>query len=125
MTERDVERLQREYESLSKDMSDLFVFTQKETTAIRGLLDNVWAKCPYRENIARAVNNVARLERLEQRMEAEAVRTEQRDKELDQRIHAIELSIAKSGALGGMAGGGIVSVIAGIIYGIGKAAGWW
>ena len=37
----------------------------------------------------------------------------------------LRLDVAKLGVTSGMAGGGVVSVLVGIIFGVGKAAGWW
>jgi hypothetical protein len=72
--------LKEDIAALKEDIVGLKVYQETEA-----------ARCPYRESIARAANNTARLTRLEQ---------------------------------GGLAGGG-VTVIAGIVFAVGRAAGWW
>lgn len=44
---------------------------------------------------------------------------------LADQIDELRLAMAKAGFLSGASGGVTVSVIAGVVFGIGKAAGWW
>lgn len=69
--------------------------------------DGRTATCPFRPEIARAQNNHERLTRLEEC------------------VQQLRVDIAKQSVASGAAGGGIVSIIAGVIIAIGKAAGWW
>lgn len=63
--------------------------------------------CPFRDDIVLAANNRARLAATENA------------------IYELKLAMARAGILSGAAGGGIVTVVAGIVYGIGHQAGWW
>jgi hypothetical protein len=40
-------------------------------------------------------------------------------------IQKIQVEIARTGMTSGASGGVMVSVIAGVVFGVGKAAGWW
>ena len=63
--------------------------------------------CPFQIEIARAANNHQRLSSMENV------------------VQQLRVDLAKQSVAGGAAGGGIVSIIAGVIIAIGKAAGWW
>lgn len=63
--------------------------------------------CPFQVEIARAANNHQRLSSMENV------------------VQQLRVDLAKQSVAGGAAGGGIVSIIAGVIIAIGKAAGWW
>ncbi len=65
------------------------------------------ALCPYQVDIARASNNKDRLEKLEAAM------------------GDIKVQMARAGFMGGMGGGGAVGILAMLVYGMGKIAGWW
>jgi peptidoglycan hydrolase CwlO-like protein len=70
--------------------------------------------CPFREDISRASNNIRRLEHSEERLDG-----------FEKRMRELEVAMARSGFLSGAAGSGVVAAIGGLLYGIGKAAGWW
>lgn len=64
-------------------------------------------RCPFRDDIRRASNNLRRLDTCEARIED------------------LRLTLARAGLGSGLAGGGVVTVAGGIIIAVGKALGWW
>jgi hypothetical protein len=82
------------------------VVTLRDLTELQGaierltaLIETEGARCPYREDIGRARNNVARLVSVEER------------------VRAAEIRLA---GIAGVSGGGV----AGVVIIIGKALGW-
>lgn len=76
-------------------------------------VEQAWAKevladhCPYRDDIRKAANGVAKMS------------------DLEKTVLDIRLTLARAGFIGGAGGGLVVSTISGIILAIGKAVGWW
>jgi hypothetical protein len=71
--------------------------------AIETLIQTEAARCPYREDIARARNNIQRVIALEDI------------------VNGVRLDLARAGAVGG----GVVGIIVAVVLGVGKAARWW
>ena len=76
---------------------------QKRLARIETMLETEAARCPYRETISRATNNVQRLD------------------ELENTVLDLRLAMAKAGLLGGATG----SAVAAGVYLLAKALGWF
>lgn len=74
---------------------------------IEALLSQHGALCPNREIIAKAANNIEKLE------------------ELERTFQAFRLEITRGGMMGGFAGSGLIALLSGVIMALGKALGWW
>ena len=102
----DMQRIEAQLAALSDSFSRWQLTITQRLAEVGVLVSNKRELCPFREDIAQAANHVRRLENLEQC-------------QIDQgkTIQQMQIDAARSGALGGLAGGGVVTVIAGIIYG--------
>ena len=105
-----------------------------ELASIKTMIATEQARCPHREEIARAANNTRRLadleacvDRIQAAMEPLAMMAEQREKikKLEERVDELRLSVVRMVASGGLAGGGVASAVALVAAGVGKALGWW
>jgi hypothetical protein len=100
---------------------------ERVTVAILGeKLDNVSDKiddlCQHYEVDSRQISiNTHRITSLELRPPMTCPRHDDLVKE----IQKIQIDVAKMGVTSGASGGIIVSVVAGVVFGVGKAAGWW
>jgi hypothetical protein len=100
---------------------------ERVTVAVLGeKLDNVSDKiddlCTHYEVDSRQNSiNTHRITSLELRQPTICPRHDDLVKE----IQKIQIHVAKMGVTSGASGGVVVSVIAGIVFGVGKAAGWW
>ena len=81
-----------------RDIVDLVA----EVASLRKLIETEGARCPYRETISKAANNVQKI------------------KDLEARVRAVELRIA-AGVIAGGGTGGVVSALAMVLA---KAMGW-
>jgi antitoxin component of RelBE/YafQ-DinJ toxin-antitoxin module len=114
MTESDCNRIESSINALSDRLGAMQLDMSQRLTRLENQVANEGALCPFRETIARAGNNVKRLEITEARID-----------HVEDKIHALEVQYAKAGIITGAAGGGAFTVIGGIIFAVGKAAGWW
>ncbi len=99
---------------LTQSIDSMRVETSQRLTALETQVANESALCPYREDIARAKNNITRFEVIEASIE-----------DVEAKVHTLELSMARAGIGAGATGGGIVAVIGGVLIFVGKALGWW
>ena len=114
MPETDYERIGKQIGELIKSVHESQVSTAERLSALEGQVKSESALCPFRESIARADNNVARLGLTEARID-----------NVEDKMHALELQFAKAGIISGAAGGGIFSAVGLVVFAIGKSAGWW
>jgi hypothetical protein len=103
MTKSELSSLREGLNNLTDSFNDFKVEISADIGAVKTLIETESMRCPYREQIARASNNVDRLSVVEER------------------VTGLRIDSAKSGA----AGGGVVAMITAMIFGVGKAAGWW
>ncbi len=93
------------------DCSHQLALLQKEINGqleqIRQDLKERALTCPYRDEVRRASNNVARFQSLEDRLKV------------------VEIAQIKAGLLPGAAGGTVGTILAGAMILLGKALGWW
>lgn len=90
-------------DTLRSDLARIESSLSAQIAELRALVESEAARCPHREAIARACDNHARLQRLEDE------------------VRAMRLESARAGATGG----GMVAVVCGVVIGIGRALGWW
>lgn len=103
IVERDIARIEAQMAEVNERLAAL----EEQVTEIRMLVRAQGATCPYRDDIVRARNHIQRLT------------------DIEKRVHDLELAMARSGAIGGIAGGGIVGIITMGLFGLGKLLGWW
>ena len=102
----DMQRIEAQLAALAESFSRWQLTITQRLAEVGVLVSNKRDLCPFREDIAQAANHVRRLEALE-KGQADQGKT----------IHQMQIDAARSGALGGLAGGGVVTIVAGIIYG--------
>ena len=107
MTADECREINESIDKLASAINEFKLVTSERLTAVEVKVANKKELCPWREDIARFEENGLKLESIETR------------------LHAIELTIARAGLGGGLAGGGIVGVIGGTLVVVGKALGWW
>ena len=86
----------------------------REITELKTLVREHPVLCPYRERIAAVGQNAKDIEHERARIDR-----------MEQALQRLELVVARSGAVGGLAGGGTVGVLGAVVFAVGKAAGWW
>lgn len=101
--DRDITRLEGQIAGLVTDVRGIM----QEISEIKTLVREHPVLCPYRESIASVALNARDIAALQAK------------------VRDLELAVARSGAIGGLAGGGVVSLIVTVVFGIGKMAGWW
>jgi len=67
--------------------------------------------CPYRD---RVIHNTA-----------EIVLHHARLSTIESLVLDMRLASARAGMVGGISGAAVTSIVAGVVYGVGKVAGWW
>ena len=107
LMDRDVSRIESQLSALTSQTREWQTNMTRDFAELKTLVREHPLLCPYREKIS-------------------AVEThERRIVGIETDVHDLQIMVARSGAMGGLAGGGVVTVVAGIIYGIGSLAGWW
>ncbi len=84
-------------DELARMMMDMKSELKEDIAELRVYRETEAARCPYREDIAKGKNNIRRIEALENGGRANVL---------------------------GAAGGGI-TILSGIVFGLGRLAGWW
>lgn len=112
--ERDISRVEIQISVLTSQTREWHTSMTKELAELKTLVGQHGVLCPYRERIAA----IAVVERdiTDDRKEITDI------KEI---VHDLELAVARSSAIGGATGGSVVVIATGIVFGVGKAAGWW
>jgi hypothetical protein len=105
--ERDVSRLEDQIVALTSQTREWQANMTRDFAELKTLVREHPLLCPYREKISAIESHERRIGGVETS------------------VHDLQIMVAKSGAVGGLAGGGTVGVIGAIVFGIGKAAGWW
>ncbi len=103
MDDRDLERIENRLSAIDEMLRAFQISVEKKLSELSTKVDAEASNCPYREKIARAANNIARLEQLEKR------------------LHELELAAARAGAIGGGTAGAVIAAV----YALGKLLGWW
>ena len=111
---RDIARLENQITALTREYREGHSDLVKQMSEVKTLVAQHPTACPYRERIAMIAENSK---------DIEDVRKDVSD--IKRCVREIERAVDRSSAVGGIAGGGVVSVVAGVIFGVGKAAGWW
>ena len=114
LMERDVTRLEAALAALTSEYRQGHSHLETAMSELKAIVREHPGACPYRERIAMITENTK---------DIDAVKSDVAD--IKRCVHDIELAVARSSAVGGAAGGGVVTVVVGIVYGLGKAAGWW
>lgn len=114
MTAAEAKSINERIDLLAGAITDMKITTSGRLTALETKVAAEAAYCPFREDIARAQNNIKRFEVVEADIEG-----------VKAKVHALELSMARAGIGAGATGGGIVAVIGGTLIFVGKALGWW
>jgi hypothetical protein len=96
MTESDIAALRQDFHKL-----EISIISQ--IAKIDTLINTESSRCPYREQISDASDAVKKLNEIE----------------------VIVTAMRVDGAKAGATGGGVMALIVGVIFGVGKAAGWW
>ena len=115
---RDLARLQADLATLAERVGGMQVDLAGRMMRLQTTIERMPELCAYREQIAQIPMLDRRISQQEQAL-GEAVRT------LQGEIHKLDLAIARAGALGGVTGSGVIAMVSGLVYGIGKLAGWW
>ena len=103
MSESELAELRRELQTMDR-----------LTTRLETLATTEGDRCPYRETIARAANNVKRLDDMDRRVDA-----------MGEHVTGLRIEVVRVATIAGFSGGGGLGIVGGIIYAVGKAAGWW
>ena len=114
MTEEECSAINDSIGELAKTVDAFRISIGDRLARVETKIDNEHALCPFREDIARARNNIERLTVVEAKVDA--VKTS---------LHALEVTFAKSFIGAGAAGGGFLGGVGLIVYGVGRGAGWW
>lgn len=112
--ERDISRVESQIAALTSQTREWHTSMTKELAELKTLVGQHGVLCPYRERIAA----IAQVER-DIVVDGKAIADMRED------IRALELAVARSSAIGGATGGSVVVLATSIVFGIGKAAGWW
>ena len=111
---RDISRLENQITALTREYREGHSDLVRQMTEVKTLVAQHPTACPYRERIAMITENSKDIEEVKKSVG-----------DIQKCVHEIELAVARSSAVGGAAGGGVVTVVVGVIFGLGKAAGWW
>jgi hypothetical protein len=111
---RDIARIEGQIIALTKEYREGHSDLVRQMTEVKTLVAQHPTACPYRERIAMIAENTKDIEDVRQDVN-----------DLKRCVRDIERAVDRSSTVGGVAGGGVVSIVAGIIFGVGKAAGWW
>ena len=114
LMERDITRLEHQISALTSEYREGHSDLVRQMTEVKTLVAQHPIACPYRERIAMITENSKDIEEVKKDVG-----------DIQKCVHEIELAVARSSAVGGAAGGGVVTVVVGVIFGLGKAAGWW
>ena len=112
--ERDITRLEHQISALTSEYREGHSDLVRQMTEVKTLVAQHPTACPYRERIAMISENTK---------DIEDVRRDVMD--IKKCVREIERAVDRSSAVGGIAGGGVVSIVAGIVLAVGKALGWW
>ena len=112
--ERDISRLENQIIQLTSEYREGHSDLVKQMAEVKTLVAQHPTACPYRERIAMISENEKDIKDL---------RTDVGD--IKRCVREIERAVDRSSAVGGIAGGGVVSIVAGVIFALGKALGWW
>ena len=105
--DRDITRIEDHLTALTSQTREWQVNMTREMSELKTLVAQHPFLCPYREKISTIETHSKRIDTLELS------------------VHDLQIMVAQSGAVGGLAGGGVVTVVAGVVFGVGRAAGWW
>jgi hypothetical protein len=105
--ERDVPRLEAQIIALTSQTREWQANMTRDFAELKTLVREHPLLCPYREKISSIESHDRRIDTLEIG------------------VHDLQIMVAKSGAVGGLAGGGVVSVVAGVVFAVGRSIGWW
>lgn len=96
------------FDSFQKEMRELQRFMDTEFSIMKTMVGHHALTCPYREEISSVSENRRNIERL------------------TDRLGELEISVARSGAIGGVVGGSSAAVVTGVLYLIGRwlGMGW-
>ena len=111
---RDIARLENQIVALTREYREGHSDLVRQMTEVKTLVAQHPTACPYRERIAMISENTK---------DIEDVRRDVMD--IKKCVREIERAVDRSSAVGGIAGGGVVSIVAGIVLAVGKALGWW
>ena len=112
--ERDISRVESQIAALTSQTREWHTSMTKELAELKTLVSQHPFSCPYRVRIA-SIDQVER-----------DITEDRKDiTEIKRSIRDIERAIDRSSAVSGAAGGSAVAVITGVVFGVGKAAGWW
>ena len=112
--ERDITRLEHQISALTSEYREGHSDLVRQMREVKTLVAQHPTACPYRERIAMIAENSK---------DIEDVRKDVGD--IKKCVREIERAVDRSSAVGGIAGGGVVSIVAGIVLAVGKALGWW
>ena len=105
--DRDVSRIENQLSALTSQTREWQANMARDFAELKTLVREHPLLCPYREKISSIESHSKRIDTLETG------------------VHDLQIMVARSGAVGGLAGGGVVSVVAGVVFALGKALSWW